>query len=66
MIKDFEMLQQKKTDNYEAKKRLKDELDKQAMEFKEKKRRTQSEMKQFALMVEANDEKLLDKEIERK
>lgn len=36
------------------------------MEFKEKKRRTQSEMKQFALMVEANDEKLLEKEIERK
>jgi hypothetical protein len=34
---------------------LKEELDKQAAEFKERKRRGKSEMKEFALMVEQND-----------
>ena len=43
---------------------MKEELDKQAEEFRIKKARNKSEMKEFALQVEANDQKLLEKEIQ--
>lgn len=42
---------------------MKEELDKQAAEFSERKRRGKSDMKEFAQMVELNDKKLLEKEV---
>lgn len=41
---------------------MKEELDKQAEEFKVKKAQHRSEMKEFALQCESNDRKLLEKE----
>jgi len=41
---------------------MKEELDKQAEEFKVKKAQHRSEMKEFALQCESNNRKLLEKE----
>ena len=48
MIQHYEQLAQQREKNSEAKRRLKEELDKQAAEFSERKRRGKSEMKEFA------------------
>ena len=48
MIQHYEQLAQQREKNSEAKRRLKEELDKQAAEFSERNRSGKSEMKEFA------------------
>ena len=66
MMQDYEMRQKAKLDNSEAKRKFREELDKQQREFSEKKQAFLRDRKEFAKMCEDLDEKKLMTELERK